>query len=114
MKCAAKCDKHAVKQNVVNPSGRERALCFRDTLEGLPVLVSILLTPTICVLCVPEQWAPLTRPSPWPATLSSTCAKRPRDHLLQRVGGSQQRFALCHPSEKEHELRSASPLNLSI
>ena len=52
MKCAAKCDKHAEKQNVVNPSGRERALCFRDTLEGLPVLVSILLKPKVCVLCV--------------------------------------------------------------
>ena len=46
----------------MNPPGLERALCFRDTLESLPVSVSTLVAPTVCVLCVSEQWAPLTHP----------------------------------------------------
>ena len=46
----------------MNPSGLECALCFRDTLERLPVLVSTLLTPTVCVLRVSEQWEALSHP----------------------------------------------------
>ena len=46
----------------MNPLGLECALRFRDTLERLPVLVSTLLTPTVCVFRVSGQRAPLSHP----------------------------------------------------
>ena len=100
----------------MNPSGLERALCFRDTLESLPGSVSTLLTPTLCVLCVSEQRSPLTHPVDG---LPPCLPQAPSVHetiCCCDVGGrgSDHRSAFYQPSEKEHELRSASPLNLSI
>lgn len=71
----------------MNPSGLECALCFRDTLESLPVSVSTLLTPAVCVLCVSEQQAPLAHPAHGLTTLSPTGVKRPQDHVQLRFGG---------------------------
>ena len=115
-KGSARCDTHAESQNVVNPSGLERALCFRDTLESLPVSVSTLLTPIVCVLCVSEQRAPLTHPVHGLPPCLPQVPSVPETICCCDVGGraSYHRSAFCQSSEKEHELRSASPLNLSI
>ena len=46
----------------MNTWGLECALCFRGPLERLPVLVLTILTPTVCVLRVSEQWEALSHP----------------------------------------------------
>ena len=89
----------------MNPPGLERALCFRDTLESLPVSVSTLLTPAVCVFCVSEQQAPLAHPAHGLTTLSPTGVKRPQDHVQLRCRGE---------GELGIDLRSVSHLRRSM